>query len=86
MLYTVILDKKHRKAIEKLSRIDQARVYMHLKELETNPRPPGKKIKYFHGIAHGYRLRVGSVRVIYSIEDTNKQVLVIDVGYRGDIY
>ena len=85
-MYTIVLDKKHHKAIEKLSRVDQARVYTHLKELEADPRPPGKKIKRFHGIAHGYCLRIGSIRVIYSVDDAGKRVLVIDIGYRGDIY
>lgn len=85
-MYTIIIDKKGHKAIEKLSRVDQARVYIHLKSLETDPRPPGKKIKHFYGIEHGYRLRVGSVRVVYSVDDTSKRVFVIDIGYRGDIY
>lgn len=85
-MYTIVLNKKHHKAIGKLSRVDQARVYTNLKELEADPRPSGKKIKCFYGIVHGYRLRVGSVRVVYSVEDTKRQVFVVDVGYRGDIY
>lgn len=85
-MYTIVLNKKHHKAIGKLSRVDQARVYTNLKELEADPRPPGKKMKRFYGIAHGYRLRVGSVRVVYSVDDTSKRVFIVDVGYRGDIY
>ena len=85
-MYAIIAEAKIQKKIAHLDPPTRERVIHAIDGLATNPRPPGKKIKHFHGIEHGYRLRVGDVRVVYSVEDTMKQVFVVDVGYRGDIY
>ncbi len=86
MTYRVVLLKKHDKSIAKFSPIEQARVYKHLKALEVNPRPPGKKVTSFKGLPHGLRLRIGDIRVVYTVSDEEKRVYIVDVGRRGDIY
>ena len=44
-------------------------------------------IKRLHGELAGlYRYRIGSLRVIYKIEDEKVTVIVISIGSRGDIY
>ncbi len=51
--------------------------------------PPVGDIKMMQGYKDGrMRLRIGSWRVIYRIEDeeTVEIILVIDIGNRGDIY
>lgn len=85
-MYTVVLLKKHEKRISKFSPVDQARVYTHLQALENDPRPPGKKVKSFQGLPHGLRLRIGDIRVVYTVSDKEKLVYVVDIGRRGDIY
>lgn len=85
-MYTIIVEGKNRKRIAKLEPIMRQRVIAAIDALAENPRPAGKQIKHFTGIAKGYRLRVGSFRVIYAVNDAQKEVRVIDVGYRGDIY
>ena len=57
-----------------------------MKALEDNPRPPGKKVSSFKGLPHGLRLRIGDIRVIYTVNDEEKRIYVVDVGHRGDIY
>ncbi|MBI3956094.1 type II toxin-antitoxin system RelE/ParE family toxin [Candidatus Gottesmanbacteria bacterium] len=86
MRYTVVLLKKHHKEIAKLSPSEQGRVYTSLKALEDNPRPPGKKIAAFRGLPKGLRLRIGDIRVIFTVNDITKQVFVVEIGRRGDIY
>lgn len=85
-MYTAILLKKHEKRIARFSPVDQARVYKQLKALEIDPRPPGKKVKSFQGLPHGLRLRVGDIRVVYTVSDKEKLVYVVDIGRRSDIY
>lgn len=85
-MYQILVNKKIEKAIRKLGKTDQSRVYKAISQLKINPRPKGKKIKPFFGIQHGYRLRVGSVRVLYVVDDKNREIKIIDVDYRGDIY
>jgi len=51
--------------------------------LREDPRPPGcKKLTE----REGWRIRFGSYRVIYKIDDANKAVTVTDVGHRREIY
>lgn len=85
-MYKLSINKKLEKQIGRLSKRDQERVYKAIFQLKENPRPKGKKIKPFFGIKHGYRLRVGSARVLYVVDDKEKEVKIVDVGYRGDFY
>lgn len=51
--------------------------------LRENPRPPGcKKLKEYPG----WRIRGGSYRVIYEIDDMAQMVTVVHVGHRKDVY
>ena len=55
----------------------------HIQALADNPRPPGCK-----RLAGGdqYRIRRGAYRVVYSIEDERRMVLVVKIGHRKDVY
>jgi mRNA interferase RelE/StbE len=33
-----------------------------------------------------YRLKIGQIRVIFSIDDKNKILKVHEIGFRGDVY
>ena len=44
-------------------------------------------IKPLSGELQGsFRLRVGNIRIIYSIDDTIKIVYIEVIGFRGDVY
>ena len=52
-------------------------------ELAANPRPPGcKKLKN----RHGWRVRTGSYRILYEIDDHAKMLVVQDIGHRREVY
>ena len=55
----------------------------HIQALADNPRPLGCK-----RLAGGgqYRIRRGAYRVVYSIEDERRIVLVVKIGHRRDVY
>jgi mRNA interferase RelE/StbE len=51
--------------------------------LKENPRPVGcKKLTN----QEGYRIRIGNYRILYTIEDENKIVMIYRVGHRRDVY
>ncbi|MBN1345940.1 MAG: type II toxin-antitoxin system RelE/ParE family toxin [Phycisphaerae bacterium] len=54
-----------------------------LLNLETNPRPRGSK--RLRG-GDEYRLRVGSYRILYTVDDSGQVVEIIAVGHRRDVY
>lgn len=75
-----------RKAIKTLTKINEP-LYSNIKKaiynLAENPRPNGyTKLKG----REGYRIRVGSYRIIYDIYDSELIVEIINVGSRGGIY
>jgi mRNA interferase RelE/StbE len=82
-LFTIELTATARKSLKKLSQKDQALVYTVIEILKTNPTPP-KSLK-LHG-RDGYRIRLGDLRLLYTIQRGKLLVLIIDVGHRREIY
>ena len=83
MSYQVIIKRSAEKELEALSVRVRERVAGHLLMLEDNPRPVG--IKKLQG-EYGFRLRVGDYRVLYTIDDSMKQVTIFAIGHRRDVY
>ena len=72
------------KEFQKLSSSVQQRLRTPINSLKTDPRPPGSiKLK---GSDQLYRIRVGDYRVVYSIDDAVKIVLVTRVRHRREVY
>ncbi len=81
--YTVVLSKKAKKQLDKLSDDIVEPIINAIAGLEKNPRPTGyKKLKG----RDGYRIRTGNYRIIYDIFDTELIVDIITLGHRKDIY
>ncbi|MNW49099.1 Plasmid stabilization system protein [compost metagenome] len=86
MNYKIELSKRSCKYLEKLDKKSKERVSNHLLLLTENPRNPELDIKKIQGESSMYRLRVGSFRILYMIEDNILIITVIKIGPRGDIY
>jgi mRNA interferase RelE/StbE len=71
------------KQLSKIDRKDQSRIIKAIRELAEEPRPQGSK--KLSG-RPAWRIRIGSYRVIYEIQDDLFLVLVIDIGHRREIY
>lgn len=52
--------------------------------LAHNPYPPGRKKLMGH--EELYRIRIGSWRVVYQVDDATQTVTVLRVGRREDVY
>lgn len=63
---------------------DRKRIVARIKTLKSEPRPEG--FEKLSGRFELYRLRVGSYRVIYSIDDRAIEVQVVKIGHRKDVY
>jgi mRNA interferase RelE/StbE len=60
------------------------RLLPRIRELAQDPRPAGCKKLY--GYKNRWRIRVGSYRVVYSIDDERRNVDVTRVAHRKDAY
>ncbi|MCM1050011.1 MAG: type II toxin-antitoxin system RelE/ParE family toxin [Clostridiales bacterium] len=80
-MYKIIIKKKAKKFIDKLPLNERKRVVYAIEQL-----PNGEDIKKLKGHSDLLRLRVGDYRIIYSVDNGNLIVYVIDVDNRGEIY
>ena len=81
--YRIIVKQSVAKDLRKIPKKDVKRILAAIKTLAENPRPP--QSKKLSG-QERYRLRRGSYRILYSIEDGNLVVCVVKVGNRRDVY
>ncbi|MGF1601239.1 MAG: type II toxin-antitoxin system RelE/ParE family toxin [Thermosynechococcaceae cyanobacterium] len=84
MSYSIKIEKIAVKQLKKLPRPEQKRISKKIQALEQNPRP--RDCTKLQGETNLYRIRSGSYRVIYTIQDTELIVRVIRVGHRSSIY
>ena len=80
-MYKIIIKKLAKKFIDKLPQNEKLRIIKAIQKL-----PYWEDIKKLKGHDNLLRLRVGSYRIIYSVDNGELTVYVIDVGNRGDIY
>ncbi len=82
-LFSIELTSTARKSLKKLPRKEQELVFAVLETLKENPTPP-KALKLTG--REGYRIRVGDLRVIYTLQRGCLIVLVLDIGHRREVY
>ena len=83
IMYKVVIERRAYKELDRLPRPVLARIIKSINSLSINPRPDGVK-KLF--AENGWRIRIGDYRVLYSIEDKKKMVVVYRIKHRGDVY
>jgi len=80
-MYQIIIRKKAKKFIDGLPTNERRRVVDAIEQL-----PNGEDIKRMKGYDDLFRLRVGPYRIIYTVDNGELVILVIDAGPRGQIY
>ncbi len=82
--YKVVLKPSAVKELESVPRKkDRLRIMQRIGLLADNTRPPGStKLSGYDR----YRIRMGSYRIVYGIEDDALVVYVVKLGHRKDVY
>ena len=83
MKYSLFILRRAQKELAALRRIEYEKIKKAILHLGDNPRPSGcsKLIG-----REAWKIRVGNYRVIYEINDLAKEVIVMHVGHRRDVY
>ncbi len=82
--YQVVFSRSAQKELDALPIEVISRITSKIEDLTVKPRPEGcKKLK---GQSNCWRIRVGSYRVIYSIDDDRRVVEIIMVCHRSQAY
>ncbi len=81
--YQVEFTRAADKQIRKLDGQIHVRIVAAIERLADDPRPPGHRQLTGHP---GFRVRVGDWRVIYTVDESARVVIVQGVGHRREIY
>lgn len=81
--YELVFRKSVARDLRPFPKHDVVRIMRRIRSLADDPRPAGcEKLSD----QERYRIRQGSYRIIYEIEDTRLTVLVVKVGHRREVY
>jgi mRNA interferase RelE/StbE len=80
--YAVFLHPKAAKELEKTDSAIRSHIRSRVRESRIGPEKVGKLLKH----SSFWGLQVGDYRVIYEVDRSRKQVIVLFVGHRSKIY
>ena len=83
MPYTVKLKRSAEKELDNLPTRIHNKVINLLLSLKENPFPRNSKKLRGH---EGYRIRVGDYRILYLIDESDKNIEIISVAHRKEVY
>lgn len=79
--YKIEFEKAAFKFLQKQDKTTRKRLIKTISEL-----PKGTDIKRLQGYNNLYRMRVGNIRVLYSIKEALKIISIENIDNRGDVY
>ena len=83
--YRLLIKPSAAKEIEAIGiKRDRQRIVGRIQSLATEPRPPG--CEKLAGPAGAFRVRQGQYRIIYSVDDLNRSIVIVKVGHRREVY
>lgn len=80
MKYEITFQKAAVKFLKKQNRKTQERLLQAIAQL-----PDGTDIKKLQGLQM-YRLRIGNIRILYTIDDVVRVISIENIDNRGDVY
>ena len=81
--YRILIKRSAAKELETLPLKDRRRVAHRIQGLAPLPRPVGAE--KLSG-EEKYRVRQGDYRILYTIDDAERTVMIVKIGQRGDVY
>ncbi|NEO86204.1 MAG: type II toxin-antitoxin system RelE/ParE family toxin [Spirulina sp. SIO3F2] len=82
--YRLTIARSAQKSLAKLPNQIRDRILEQIDFLQTEPRPPG--VRKLKGQKKSWRLRVGDYRVVYVVDDQIKQIDIVRIRHRQDVY
>ena len=83
--YRLLIKPSAAKELEAVgTKTGRQRIIQRMQALAASPRPQGSE--KLAGYVDRYRVRQGSYRIIYLIDDGRREVTIFKVGQRKDVY
>jgi mRNA interferase RelE/StbE len=83
-VYEVLLEQSAERDLKRLPSADFQRLISHIKALAENPRP--SNCRKITGSKNDWRIRVGTYRAIYEIDEKAKAVKILRIRHRREAY
>lgn len=84
MLYRIRMPRRVQKQLDDLPQAIFDRVDERIASLTDEPRPSG--VRKLQGSFSTYRVRVGDYRIVYEVDDAAREVRLLTVANRKDVY
>jgi len=82
--YSIAFHPTAQKNLEKLSSEYYEKVREKIYALQEDPRPTG--VTKLKGRKISWRIRIGTYRVVFCIDDTAQEVYITSIGHRRQVY
>lgn len=83
MSYAIRIERPAQRALARISQPHQDRIINAIRDLASEPRPHGTR--KLSG-REAWRIRIGDYRVIYEMNDSQDDVLIVELGHRREVY
>ena len=84
MAYSIAILPAALRQLAELPKPDQKRIKEKIDRLGIEPRPLG--VKPLHGKHEHLRIRSGDYRIIYTVDDDRRHILIVVIGHRREVY
>jgi len=85
-MYKVFYHRRVQKQFRRLTQSDRKKVAEKIKLLSHNPNNPQLNIAPYLEAKKSWRIRIGNLRAIYTIDKNLQTILVEYLGFRGSVY
>ncbi len=85
-MHKLLFHPQAAKNLKRMHPVDRKRLLKKIEALSKNPQDKNLDIRKLANTKKGYRLRSGSVRAIFEIDEKIKTIYIWDINYRGSIY
>ena len=82
--YIVFLEKRAEENLKKLPPKIKEKIIAEILKLKKNPKPT--RTRKIIGSENYYRIRVGSYRIVYKIENKERQIKIFRIRHRKEVY
>ncbi len=82
-MYSLAYDRRIERDLRRIPAQQRRLILQRIEQLAAHPR--GRQVEKLTGIA-GYRLRVGNYRILFTIDDRSKRLIIYRIVHRREAY
>lgn len=85
-MYKLVYSREAVRSLRTIPSNTAKRICMKLERLAKDPYFKNNNVKSLKGSNANYRLRIGDWRALYILDDQAKQIIIVDINVRGEVY